>query len=136
MLAESQVILNPPMAFTREQLSGFLESAHPRWYPCFLFLARTGVRLGESLAVEVADINFRDCVITINKAYSKGTIQLPKDGESREVDLSAQLVVALKNMLADRRMRCFAEGKPMPELLFPTQNGGVMNKTHILRAEL
>jgi len=60
-------------AFTREQLSKFLEAANPRWYPYFLFLAGTGVRLGESLAAEVGDISFRDRVITIDKAYSKGT---------------------------------------------------------------
>jgi len=45
-------------AFTREQLSKFLEAAN---------------RLGESLAAEVGDIRLRDRVITINKAYSKGT---------------------------------------------------------------
>jgi integrase len=106
-------------AFTREQLSVFLEAANPRWYPYFLFLARTGIRLGESLAVKVADINFRDGVITIDKAYSKGTIQSPKDGESREIDLSKQLIEVLKSMLAERRQECFSAGKLMPELLFP-----------------
>jgi integrase len=125
-----------PKAFSREQLSKFLEAANRRWYPYFLFLARTGVRLGESLAAEVGDINFTDRVITIDKAYSKGTVQLPKDGESRDVDLSKQLVEVLKAMLAERRQQCFAGGKTMPELLFPTENGGVMNRTHIWRAIL
>jgi integrase len=32
------------------------------------------------------------------------------------------------------RKRYFEAGKPMPELLFPTENGGVMNKFHIWRA--
>jgi integrase len=123
-----------PKAFTREQLTQFLEAANARWYPYFLFLARTGVRLGESVAVEVDDIDFNKRVVTINKAYSKGTIQLPKDGEAREVDLSKQLVEALKGMLLERRQKCFAAGKPMPKLLFPTENGGVMNKFHIWRA--
>lgn len=92
------------------------------------------MRLGESLAVEVADVRFNDRVVTINKAFSKGAIQLPKDGESREVDLSKHLSEVLKTMIADRRQRCLAEGKPMPELLFPTKDGGVINKAHIWRA--
>jgi integrase len=37
-------------------------------------------------------------------------------------------------MLAERRKRYFEAGKPMPELLFPTENSGVMNKFHIWRA--
>ena len=123
-----------PKAFSREQLSTFLANAHPRWYPYFLFLARTGLRLGESLAVEVSDVLFNRHVVLVDKAYSKGTVQLPKDGESREVDLSIQLADILRVMIAERRARCFASGKPMPSLLFPTESGGVMNKAHIWRA--
>ncbi|MBP1595669.1 MAG: hypothetical protein H6Q05_1046, partial [Acidobacteria bacterium] len=32
------------------------------------------------------------------------------------------------------RKHYFSLGKPMPELLFPTENGGVMNRAHIIRA--
>jgi integrase len=123
-----------PKAFTREQLSAFLANSHPRWYPYFLFLARTGLRLGESLAVEVPDVLFDARLITVNKAMSKGKVQMPKDGESREVDLSRQLTDVLKAMIAERRQRNFSLGKPMPDLLFPTENGGVINRAHIIRA--
>jgi integrase len=121
-------------AYTREQLAQFLDAATPRWYPYFLFLARTGLRLGESLAAEIGDVNFASRLIIVNKAYSGGTIQLPKDGEAREVDLSKQLMDVLNAMLAERRRRYFEAGKPMPMLLFPSINGGVMNKYHIWRA--
>lgn len=123
-----------PKAFTREQLARFLANSNSRWYPYFLFLARTGLRLGESLAVEVTDVIFEDRVVVVSKAYSKGTLQTPKDGESREVDMSTQLADVLKAMIADRRRRYFATGKQMPTLLFPTENGGVMNPAHIVRA--
>jgi len=93
------------------QLSEFLANAHPRWYPYFLFLARTGLRLGESLAVEVSDVCFDERVIVVNKAYSRGILQTPKDGESRDVDLSLQLAEVLKAMIAERRARCFAMGE-------------------------
>jgi integrase len=95
---------------------------------------RTGLRLGESLAVEVSDIQFDERVVTVSKAISKGSIQLPKDGESREVDLSKQLADVLKAMIAERRQHYFALGKPMPHLLFPTENSGLMNRAHIIRA--
>jgi integrase len=123
-----------PKAFTREQLAGFLANAHPRWFPYFLFLARTGLRLGESLAVGIPDILFDSRQILVNKAISKGKVQMPKDGESRDVDLSSQLADVLKAMIAERKRRYFSAGKPMPDLLFPTENGGVMNRAHIIRA--
>lgn len=123
-----------PRAFNREQLASFLANAHPQWYPYFLFLARTGLRLGESLAIEVPDVLFDARTIVVNKAISKGEVQLPKDGESREVDLSGQLADVLKAMIANRRQHYFSIGKPMPDLLFPTENGGTMNRAHIIRA--
>jgi integrase len=121
-------------AFTREQLSRFLANANPRWRTYFLFLARTGLRLGESLAIEIADVLFDEGVLVVSKAYSRDSLETPKDGETREVDLSNQLADALKTMIAERRQLYFALGKPMPELLFPTENGGVMNPAHIARA--
>jgi integrase len=123
-----------PKAFNREQLSVFLAKANPRWYPYFLFLARTGLRLGESLAVEISDVLFGSRTILVTKAISKGKVQMPKDGESREVDLSKQLADVLKAMIAERRQRYFSLGKPMPDLLFPTETDGVMNRAHIIRA--
>jgi len=123
-----------PKALTRDQLALFLSHAHPRWRSDLLFLARTGVRLGEFLAVELADVRFEERVVVINKAYSDGVVQSPKDGESREVDLSSQLVDVLKTMIAERRRRCFAAGKPMPTLLFCIEDGGMISKTHLWRA--
>jgi integrase len=123
-----------PRAFTREQLTNFLANAHPRWHPYFLFLARTGLRLGESLAIEVSDVLFDERLIIVNKAISKGEVQLPKDGESRDVDLSSQLAGVLRDMIANRRQHYFSIGEPMPGLLFPTENGGTMNRAHIIRA--
>jgi len=131
---EGKKAKSEPKAFTREQLAAFLANAHPRWYPYFLLLARTGVRLGESLALEVSDVLFTEGAIIISKAISRGTVQLPKDGESRQVDMSSQLSGVLKAMIAERRARYFAMGKPMPALLFPTENGTPMNPAHILRA--
>jgi integrase len=121
-------------AFSRDQLSRFLENAHPRWYPYFLFMARTGLRLGESLALEVSDLDFDRRVVIVSKQNSKGEIQTPKDGESREVDLSTQLVEVLRIMIAGRRRECFEQGKQMPTLLFPTENGGPLKSTYIVRA--
>ncbi len=90
--------------------------------------------MGESLALEVSDVLFKEGVIVVSKAISKGIVQSPKDGELRQVDMSSQLSAVLKAMIAERRARCFAKGKPMPELLFPTENGTRLNPAHVLRA--
>ncbi len=127
-----------PKAFAREQLERFLDSAHNRWYEYFLFMARTGCRLGESLALTIDDVNLTEGTVTVNKSYGKGATGTPKDNESREVDLSKHLTEVLRQMIARRREEHFAAGKPMESfgesLLFATENGSHLKATYITRA--
>jgi integrase len=47
--------------FTREQLFLFLKAAHefsPRYFSLFFLLARTGLRIGEALALQIGDLDF------------------------------------------------------------------------------
>jgi integrase len=62
---------------TRQQLTVFLEACRNhvdgsvrRLYPFFLLMARTGLRLGEALAVQWEDINWRDRGLRVERAFS------------------------------------------------------------------
>jgi integrase len=70
----------------------------PRHYPLFLLLARTGLRIGEALALQWGDIDFNGRFITIQRGISRGKIETPKNGKSRRVDMSLQLTQALKSL--------------------------------------
>jgi integrase len=84
---------------TKEELKRLLDIVQvhfPRHYPLFLLLARTGLRIGEALALQWGDIDFNGRFITIQRGISRGRIETPKNGKSRRVDMSLQLTEALK----------------------------------------
>jgi integrase len=84
---------------TKEELKRLLDTVQvhfPRHYPLFLLLARTGLRIGEALALQWGDIDFNGRFITIQRGISRGRIETPKNGKSRRVDMSLQLTEALK----------------------------------------
>ncbi len=74
-------------AMTRDQLGAFLAAARNaptayerRYYPLFLLLARTGMRLGEGLALQWDDVNFVANEIRVARTLSCGRIEKPKSG--------------------------------------------------------
>lgn len=59
--------------WTTEEFKRFLEkvSNKPQARAGFLVLYYTGIRIGELLALEYADIDFKDCKLRINKSYQR-----------------------------------------------------------------
>jgi integrase len=62
----------------------------------FLLLARTGMRIGEALALQWGDMDFNGRFIQVRRSVVRGVISTPKSGKSRRVDMSLQLTEALK----------------------------------------
>ena len=73
-------------------------------YPLFLLLARTGLRIGEAIALQWNDIDFNGRFIKIERTFSKGRIGSPKNGKSRIVDMSQQLKDALFELKESRKV--------------------------------
>jgi integrase len=89
---------------TKEELKKLLDTVQvhfPRHYPLFLLLARTGLRIGEAIALQWGDIDFNGRFITIQRGISRGRIGAPKNGKNRRIDMSLQLTESLK-ALKDR----------------------------------
>ena len=89
--------------WTTEEFKTFLDkiSDKPQSRAGFLVLYYTGIRIGELLALEYADIDFKDCKMTINKSYqrldTKDIITPPKTPKSnRVISLPDFLVDELK----------------------------------------
>jgi integrase len=92
--------------FTRNQLFLFLQNAHPhapRYFPLFLLLARTGVRVGEALGLRLGDLDFVERLITVERNIVKGIIGTPKNGLIRQTDMSSQLANVLGQIVLDRK---------------------------------
>jgi integrase len=100
--------INP---LTRDEARAFLAAVqehYPRYYPFFLCALRTGMRLGELLALEWGDIDFRGGFIEVRRGYVRGQITSPKNGKTRRVDMSRQLSDTLNVILVERKKESLA----------------------------
>ena len=98
---------------TAKELKKLLDTAQahcPEDYPLFLLLARTGMRIGEPLALQWGDIDFAGRFITVKQALSRGRVETPKSGKIRRVDMSLQLKEALTAYKLKAKKKGFALG--------------------------
>ena len=100
----------------------------PEYFGLVLFLADTGARLGEALAVRWADADLDRGVGCIRRSYSDGKyLSETKTGRERTVELSSRL----RAELAARRPDLFGNDTPV----FSSQEGGLLDP-HNFRARV
>ena len=120
--------INP---LTREEAKVFLEAVqthYPRYYPFFLCALRTGMRLGELLALQWGDIDCHGGFIEVRRSFTRGHYTTPKNGKTRRIDMSPQLADTLKELKTERKRETLAKGwREMPELVFVDHSGGMVN---------
>jgi integrase len=120
--------INP---FTREEVGRLLETAKthaPRYRPLLLCAVRTGMRLGELLALQWGDLDFHGRFIVVQRNYTRGEVVLPKSGDFRRVDMSRELSHALKDLHAERQLESVANGwKAVPEWVFCSEVGVLLD---------
>ena len=124
--------INP---LTREELSLVLETARAHYsshYPTLLCAARTGLRMGELLAVQWGDLDFNGGFIEVRRAWVRGELKAPKSGKSRRVDMSIQLMDTLKRLMTSRKEEALKKGwKSVPEWVFCNEEGGPLDKDNL-----
>ena len=126
-------------AMTRAQVSAFLAEAErhaPRWYPLLLLLARTGLRIGEALAVQWDDVDLAGRTVRVARALGDNGVDLdtPKSGHGRDVDLSAQLVATLRALDTATKARALRTGQPQPVWVFPSEASTPLDPHNVRRA--
>lgn len=133
-------------AMTRAQLIKFLSAAFAherRWYPLMLTLARTGVRLGECLALQIGlhddgDLDFLAREISVARTLSDDgrRVDAPKMGDGRVVDMSQQLADTLRTHAITLRAAALEAGAPAEQRLwlFPERTGGPRDPHNVRRA--
>lgn len=108
-----------PDPFTHEQLAALLEASPERYKLYFLLLMRTGMRVGEALALEWDDLVGNS--LTIKRTFSAGRLGTPKNGKQRTIQLSPQLLTELQVHRKNEVESCLKAGVK-PRLLF-SDNG-------------
>jgi integrase len=121
---------------TRLEVAQMLVTAKermPRYYPLFLCAVRTGLRMGELLALQWGDIDWHGRVLEVQRNYTHWRVTTPKNGESRRVDMSRELGQTLKDLHTERQIEAAACGwKETPAWVFCSEVGGLLHP-HNLR---
>src|SRR5262245_2294447 len=75
--------------FSREELTALLDVTAREFehhHAFILCLARTGMRLGEALALEWRDIDWKNRLVLVRRSRRRGRVSEPKNGKARRVD--------------------------------------------------
>jgi integrase len=115
----TQIEINP---YTPTEVQTFLERASElefETYTFYLMAVRTGLRVGELLALEWGDIDFENRFVEISRAMStqNGQVGLPKNKRKRKVDLSHATVEALRKLQGRDKVTSI-HGRVFPNLRY------------------
>jgi len=118
---------------TREDTKLLLETCltnYPKHYPMLLTLCRTGMRLGEVIALQWGDIDFNNRFIIVRRSRSKSHTSTPKNDKYRNVDMSRQLTECLSKLKIKRKEEYLAKGEGVPEWIFISEIGTPLIEGH------
>ena len=106
-----------------------------RLHPLFLLIARTGLRLGEALALQWDDLDFSAREIRVERALFGRDLSMPKSGHGRTVDVSKQLTEALRGLQAARKAEKLRRGlQELPPWVFVSHVGTPLDHANVEKA--
>jgi len=109
---------------TEAELGAILSKAKGRYAVLFALLAGIGLRIGEALALKVADLSSDCSALHVRRSVWHGQEQEPKTPNAvRVVDIAQPLAQLLRG---------YVSGKV--EYLFATKNGSPLQQRNVLRA--
>jgi integrase len=122
---------------TREEVAHLLDTCQqhfPVAYPFVLLLARTGLRLGEAVAVQWGDIDFNGRFINVHNNWVDGTLTTPKSGKARRVDMSRMLTETLTALEVARKKETLKNGwGEVPAWVFTSETGTILDPDNFRR---
>jgi integrase len=122
VIRQNQAQVEEIEVFTPEELATLLDVAARDWpdyHPFLLCLARTGMRLGEAMALRWEDIEWRARVILIRRTTRRGSTSVTKNGKARRVDMSPQLGDALQGWQTLCEAEAAVAGRDPSPWVFP-----------------
>jgi integrase len=122
--SETDDEVNP---LTENEMQRFLSAARAysptMYYPLFLTGFRTGMRLGEILALRWEHIDWERRTIRVSRSYRKGKLGKTKTRTLRHVDMSDQLEQALRALHAQRQVDDAYRDHEMSPIIFHSKGG-------------
>ena len=114
-------------ALTEEELARVIEETPEQWKLFVRFLAQTGVRIGEAIALRWGDVDFGARRVKVRRRIYKGTIDVPKSRYGiRDIPISTTLAQELWRYRTE-------QGNADPKApLFPSTTATHLNGENLL----
>ncbi len=103
----------PIVVFSKDEVGLILQTCQklrPDYYPLFLTAFRTGMRLGEILALKWENVNWNRSYIVIQESFRNGKLTSTKTGKARNVEMSNQLYSTLRELYRKRKEEALKAG--------------------------
>jgi integrase len=115
-------------------------------YTLFLFAIHTGLRAGERVATEWADIDWKGKFLSVERSYDRAHRKVvpTKTKKHRRVDLSDELLEALQSLRKDWLEAWFSRDKAslveaglwddtakLPKVIFCNEDGGYLDRVNV-----
>jgi integrase len=121
---------------THEEVGLFMEKCrelYPEYCAFFLCAFRTGMRMGELLALQWSDVDWNGKFIRVERSYKLGRISATKTGKARRVDMSDQLCETLKGLYPQAKKDGFRMGLGEAVEVIFHRDGAPMEQNYIRR---
>jgi len=106
----------------------------PRYRMLFVLMAKTGMRPGEAIALQLGDLDVHEHTIRIERAATLGgQVKSTKTAEVRTVDLSAKLIPKLEAYRAWRELESMTGRWGDTPWLCPNDQGRLYEERHLRR---
>jgi integrase len=128
---EPETAIQPLSALEAAHLVSVAERHFLRWHPWILCALRTGLRLGELLALQWGDVDWNGRFLVVQRNIVRGAITSPKSHQRRRVDMTPQLATALIGWRRLQRKRWLKKGKPVPVWMFPSLEGTALEERNV-----
>jgi len=95
-----------------EEAKRLIDAADGEWRAMIMVAVRTGLRLGELLALRWTDVDLKAGRLMVRQAVARGVLGTPKNGKTREVPLSEEAARTLREHQHERGelVFCMADG--------------------------
>jgi integrase len=121
---------------SREDAQTFLSTIEAHWpehYSFFLCALRTGMRLGELLALQWGDVDFANHFIEVQRNLVSGKLTTPKNSNRRRVDMSAHLAATLQRRHIAVKTAALKAGTPASKWVFTNRDGEALDGDNLRR---
>lgn len=93
-----------------DEAQALIQAADPAWRPMIVVALKTGLRIGELMALRWEDVDLRAKVLTVRTSLWRGNVTTPKGGRARTVDLSDEAARALSSVRHLKGALVFSQG--------------------------